>query len=1103
MTNTFRQIVTEAMQSILNEADDTTNFVSVAQQDNSFDTSKLNANIYDDENEMSEDKQEEKSKLTTQAIEKIKDSLKVSDELQSILNRIKKINDEMDINEWKVNEEDNTAILKNKNARIFKQNDNLCLSHDGKVELFKSVTELHDWLKNNNYPLPHNIKLHEAVLKEVKLSSDYQLFNTSDIIPQHVNDDVAFRMKMYLQDSPWSEILANRWNDIGTQSGEILGYDFGTDEDENSENYIKSVETNRGTMYYDKRDLNPKKNTRLYLEPNFYDMNLTPSAYLHPNGEITTQDVYGLPKTPEDAISRSTIHKDEVKMGKDATKAAMNQAGFKQVASQINKVRDTNLGAFNDPAWAKKVDKVGIDRAEKYLGDVSQSGEYCLDVNGKPVGIVKNNKVWDLNEPTIKIGKVGLQGHCYMESNLKEDQVEDLWYLKYENSDLDQNYLNNTWRKDDLLAQNLDSAAKFATREDAINELRELYNTKTTQFPFKPINVNEMSECGACGATTASLGSAVQYVGNRKKKAESINNESELDEGKVSSQMYDLQKQRLPGSDVVTANGTILGKVTDRLASNLDVDLPQVIEVLDTNGQHLGTSKKEYPLAKTLEGDTIGYVADNRVWGAKNKQIGNVKNSTVYDTKGNKIGIVTEEEPYNIVKDDAGYAIGYIDLDEVFDFNDNLIGSAPASDDNKYRASLSDDRRYIWQDLEGNDAGYVSLQGIASNFNGKKVGEAHTDLSDVEGIYDLAKKKAIEKAQIDFFTNIFGKVVDPKTGRQGVFNPYNKAGKIKDLYANAINPGNYATANLFGGLFDTLSSEPNKLLVSPEEFKARIEQINKMHGLNLNPDEPIYPRKSASPHNQKELNTLLQNYIRDVASRKSEKGAGRSIDKDEEKFKTTQQAKTNAPEFNMNKNKEIQQKALQAFDAGNEKEAKTQIRQYLKSIYNNNSLSDVTKKNVYNDFLVFSKQNGLEMEDEIKDRWLDESFSSHLLRSLKEADPTPADFADGGSQDTSLADVTTTSQTSTQQTTDDTVSDGLNDYGPEDSDTPIQFGDVNINGGNGVPNEDEEQTAPIPEVNEKIIDVLVNEKDPSQIKLKVKNLDTGEVTIKDLNEIDV
>jgi len=138
MASNFKNICTEAMNkalSKLQEADGDNNFVSVATTANSFDPSKGPVEI---ENDISEEKKAEKAKLTTKAVEKIKQSLEVTDELQSILNRIDKINKDHDINEWKVNEEHNTASLRNKNAYIFKQNNNLCLSHDDKVEIFKS-----------------------------------------------------------------------------------------------------------------------------------------------------------------------------------------------------------------------------------------------------------------------------------------------------------------------------------------------------------------------------------------------------------------------------------------------------------------------------------------------------------------------------------------------------------------------------------------------------------------------------------------------------------------------------------------------------------------------------------------------------------------------------------------------------------------------------------------------------------------------------------------------------------------------------------------------------------------------------------------------------
>lgn len=115
------------------------------------------------EQNATEHSQEEKAALTAKAMEKVKQSLEVSDELQSILNQIDKINKDVNANKWILNDKDNTAYLPSKNAQIFKQNNYLCLSYNNKVELFNSVSELHDFLRKHNIPLPQNIKLHEAI----------------------------------------------------------------------------------------------------------------------------------------------------------------------------------------------------------------------------------------------------------------------------------------------------------------------------------------------------------------------------------------------------------------------------------------------------------------------------------------------------------------------------------------------------------------------------------------------------------------------------------------------------------------------------------------------------------------------------------------------------------------------------------------------------------------------------------------------------------------------------------------------------------------------------------------------------------------------------
>lgn len=118
--------------------------------------------------EQSEEQKETKEQLLNKAKDALKQTLTNSEELNTILKKIQDLSKEDSYNTWEVNKEKNAASLKSKNAQIFKQNNNLCLSHNGKIELFKSIPELHQWLKDNGYPLPgDNVIIHESVeLKE-------------------------------------------------------------------------------------------------------------------------------------------------------------------------------------------------------------------------------------------------------------------------------------------------------------------------------------------------------------------------------------------------------------------------------------------------------------------------------------------------------------------------------------------------------------------------------------------------------------------------------------------------------------------------------------------------------------------------------------------------------------------------------------------------------------------------------------------------------------------------------------------------------------------------------------------------------------------------
>lgn len=128
-------------------------------------------------------------------------------------------------------------------------------------------------------------------------------------------------------------------------------------------------------------------------------------------------------------------------------------------------------------------------------------------------------------------------------------------------------------------------------------------------------------------------------------------------------------------------------------------------------------------------------------------------------------------------------------------------------------------------------------------------------------------------------------------------------------------------------------------------------------------------------------------------------------------------------------------------------------------------------------------------------------------------DESPADFASGSSNSTiniNSGDTTTGTDTATPDldmaggdATQSNDSDAMNDLAG-----PDMGGDVNINmpSLDYSPEGEEDQVDPSlaePEPEYEVIDVLMNTKDNSEIRVKVKNLDTGDIEIKPLSEIDV
>lgn len=903
MTDIFENsiaLMNETLNKMCLTEDDKDRFVSINTKDNNFDASNPGNNVYTNYNELDVDKEEEKSKLTSQAIEKIKQSLKVSDELQSLLNRIKKINDDVDFNEWKVNEEDNTAILRNKNARIFKQNNNLCLSHDGEIEIFKSVAELHDWLKKNNYPLPKGIVLHESVLNEdkpKKIKNSKVDWSDDPYLKSKYDASEIARLRARYANTKWGEILQHHWEDLGK------------------------------TMSWTPEDIQKHK------EQYFKDVN--------PN-------------------SRRMPHEQE--------KIAKTISDIKQIGDPFEQGR--GKGYNNLHSWA---------------------GQYAQD------------------------NKLSQKEEAVDDNQITDDEI---WYLEYQIDDgTASHYLNSNWREEDLISDNLENAAKFTSREDAINELKELYSLKKLPFPLKPVTNLTMKECGV---TCAGLGSAIQYLGN--KKEENLEEDSRRDKLKKDLAL----KKNIKNSALVYNNeNQPIGKIGKSLAVTTDEGIknPNGFSV-DNNGYFwYNDGEKNYNFPGTFAGNKVIY----DIYTSKPMGLLNTATKKAYSFDKQYIGSVNEEE--------AAY-------DNITDL-DQLSQNAEAAKN------------------------YTYLQKAMAHWQG---------LANKIGFYNFNKNKF-------------------KPGYEEVWNE-------EPFASNQALQNDPTLMTMFMGYSQD----------KPEELNARINEINNAFGLTLTPDEPVFGlTRIKNSHNYQEFLKWRDMYFKPLFDTSYGKKGNitQNISNDKETFKTNQdqymqgqadRAKTKEYEasitYDLNK-------TTSDYLNGN-----IQLNDYAKfvmNIINNKNINDTFRNFVKNTAYNAVKDYEGDGVANLMKMTMGESipFKDMFLKLLTE-DDSPADFADGSANIASNTASATTgvADTSTiDSNIQDMASNGLDDYGPEDSmDGEIpSFGDININGGNGGMGNEE---MPAPQAkNKKIIDVLVNENDLSQIKLKVQDLDTGKIEIKDLDEI--
>ena len=292
----------------------------------------------------------------------------------------------------------------------------MCLSYNGKIQIFKSVDELHNWLKENNFPLPKDIKLHEGTEYKSQLHPWHQL--------QFINGNVG----------------SGSW--IFKKAHEIY----------NSFEYNEISE----------------ERAKELLGKLVYDVQI--ALWGDENGKITplTED-----EKPKNIGRFSKFFEDPVYLTKDGKEIKKGDT-----VPWTDKDKE-ELERYNN-RFKSTIYKMGKDREK-------QARQYMT--------------------------KDDLKLHAFTS---KIDNQNKKWYLKLKSKvdNSENQYLSSNWKNGDLLVNNLNDAKSFESKSDALKAYHQvLLKTENPSIYFSPI-----SECFG-GVTTGTLGTAVQYVGNKKESS--------------------------------------------------------------------------------------------------------------------------------------------------------------------------------------------------------------------------------------------------------------------------------------------------------------------------------------------------------------------------------------------------------------------------------------------------------------------------------------------------------------------------------------------------------------------------------------------------------
>lgn len=1059
------------------EADN--NFTSIVQSDNQFDPSKINSNVLADETNTQEDekKLEKKNKLKTMVLNKIKQSLEISDDLQAMLKEIDDINKDSNLNEWILNEKGNTAELKNKNAAIFKQNNQLCLSHNGKVEIFHSVPELHEWLKKNNYPLPKNIKLHESVnLKEAgdddfDPENDYMELNdkgeqyydqwaSSDDEPKKASSGLSkYINHIHINPAP------DKFNTLGDRYrhyDQFYGNGYGRMM-ANRHNFTKN--------YNDDSKLQPyefaAEKKKLQAE---YNNLLNTPIKLSDGKELPLSDAEQFKQN-----SNNILLKGKKILSYDGM--IYSKKHEKEWNNAIQAIKDLHLPMHIEDS----TNEAGHQTKKLILDDKEMMSQYLSELE---------NDVNNVDERKAQLDSIKTKIHSFFSNKYKPsdmnlslvpvDNAPPHTYARYNPYNVDASHLAKNFFDD------LDVTLELPSVE-------ELDNIKGYEEDFG-------------GTTIASIGPAVQYTANKPLEETDELTETVLiasgPKGEDKYKYYGWDEQTgnlitdptkapklIHREDVVNYWLNILNRINEHARNNALTDPEKRFYKLLSSSGMMNRNDTNSFISQLFQMREDNFTSDegSYQYQLKNAKFGknqksrfdkhiNAKGETEYSDFNNKYTILNDIY-HDFNTDDVSKRFYKTDkevLNKLNELKDHLASKYDLPENMPYTINNLE-KWFLLPEFvkEHKDRFKDWANGVLWVYGPK--GEYEFEEADFFADEETkAKKEEERKKKNAYCYDSLRTVVDEKGKRtklpefDAFLNDFKKA-MVEECYKKTVG------YKKIDKMYEQLDNLINKKV---HEVNTDIEEVKKFQNVDKN-------KTTSKLYNDfeklsKESPSKVMPFIFDTLNR----------------FIYTSKISNDL------KSELIDKMLDSSAELGLDSEALAELKNIKNRI---NYISLNTKNEAINEYNLDLLKQDLSQHFSQKQYNLDllkqdlnlfQQNANNQQKTLTE-DESPEDFASGLDMNTN----SDSSETSTDMGSD---SDIDLDTDSETASPDANFGDINVGnfGGEYGPDEGGEEEIPTePETNEKIIDVLENE--DGDIKVKVQDLDTDQVTIKDLNEIDV